>query len=89
MSKAALNMLTSCQAYNYRKWKNPVKAFAFCPGYVITDLTGADDKERQRRKDTGAESSETSAQGILEIVNGERDHETEVFIQKYGKTFPW
>jgi len=36
-----------------------------------------------------AESSETSAQGILEIVEGKRDSKVGKFVTKYGKQFPW
>jgi hypothetical protein len=54
---------------------------------VITDLTGAE--AREFRKETGAESSETSAVGIREIVEGERDTETGKFVTKYGETWPW
>ena len=61
-------------------------AWAFCPGYVITDLAGDD---RELRKARGAESAETSAQGILEIVEGKRDGEVNKFVARYGKQHPW
>lgn len=85
MSKAALNMLTACQYYEFQKFG--CKVWAFCPGFVITDLTGKE--ERQWRKDNGADSSETSAQGILEIVEGKRDAEVGTFIARYGQQYPW
>ncbi|KAG9192474.1 hypothetical protein G6011_11208 [Alternaria panax] len=67
MSKAALNMLT---AYQYNQLKpNGFKVWAYCPGFVVTDLGG----DREQRKENGIESSETSAKGLLEIVQGERD----------------
>ena len=44
---------------------------------------------RKKREEAGAESSETSAQGILEIVEGKRDAEVDLFVQRYGKTWPW
>jgi NAD(P)-dependent dehydrogenase (short-subunit alcohol dehydrogenase family) len=88
MSKAALNMLTASQAYEYRDFG--CKAFAFCPGYVITDLTGRDGYGgREWRKETGAESSETSAEGIRQIVEGERDGDLGKFVHRFGKTWPW
>lgn len=34
-SKAALNMLAACDAWEY---EGKMKVFAYCPGYVITDL---------------------------------------------------
>lgn len=83
LTKAALNMLTACQHVTLQELGGT--AWAFCPGYVITDLTG----DRENRKNQGAESSETSAQGILEIVEGKRDGEAGKFVTKYGKQFPW
>ncbi|KAF2864949.1 short chain dehydrogenase [Massariosphaeria phaeospora] len=85
MSKAALNMLAMGQQATFSEFGG--KVWAYCPGYVITDLTGAED--RQNRKDRGAESSETSAQGILEVVEGKRDAEAGCFIARYGKQSPW
>ncbi|KAF2727180.1 short chain dehydrogenase [Polyplosphaeria fusca] len=90
MSKAALNMLTACQAANYRE--DGIKVWAFCPGYVITDLRISDDAgadQRKIREESGAESSVTSAVGIGEIVAGERDGETERFVQRFGGVWPW
>ncbi|KAL5315923.1 hypothetical protein ACEPPN_016797 [Leptodophora sp. 'Broadleaf-Isolate-01'] len=55
--------------------------------YVVTDLTGEDD--RQNRINRGAESSETSAAGILEIVEGMRDGEPDLLLARYGKTWSW
>ncbi|KAH7355933.1 short chain dehydrogenase [Pyrenochaeta sp. MPI-SDFR-AT-0127] len=83
MAKAALNMLTACQHVALQEVGGT--AWAYCPGYVITDLTG----DRENRKNQGAESSETSAHGILEIVEGQRDSEVGKFVTKYGKQFPW
>ncbi|KAF2683895.1 short chain dehydrogenase [Lentithecium fluviatile CBS 122367] len=85
MSKAALNMLTVCQQKELGEFG--CKVWAFCPGFVVTNLTGEGD--RQWRKDLGGESSETSAQGIVEIVEGKRDGEVGGFVTKYGKAFPW
>ncbi|CAJ2512258.1 Uu.00g052730.m01.CDS01 [Anthostomella pinea] len=87
MSKAALNMMSANQLYKYSQWEHPAKVWAYCPGWVVTNLTGVDG--RQFMRDTGAEDSETSAQGILEIVNGKRDEETKVMITKRGGTYPW
>lgn len=84
MSKAALNIMTGNQNYHYKGW---AKAWAYCPGYVITNLTGEGD--RQLRKDTGAETSLTSAEGILSIVNGERDEDWDKFVRRRGETIPW
>lgn len=83
LSKAALNMLTACQHVTLQEVGGT--AWAYCPGYVVTDITG----DRENRKNQGAESSETSAQGILEIVEGKRDGEVGKFITKYDKHLPW
>lgn len=85
ISKAALNMATTHMVYTYQGWG--AKVWAYCPGYVVTNLTGEED--RQNRINSGAESSETSAQGILEIVEGKRDGEVGKFLQRYGKQFNW
>jgi len=91
MSKAALNMASANMKYDYRE--NKFKVWSYCPGFVITDLKmgGAERGEasRKTRSEMGAESSETSAQGILDIVNGQRDGEVDVFVQRYGQTWPW
>lgn len=85
MSKAALNMATACQ---YKELKEfGCKVWAFCPGFVITNLSGEED--RQWRKDNGGDSSETSAEGIVEIVEGKRDAELGTFIARYGQSYPW
>ncbi|CCF41100.1 short-chain dehydrogenase [Colletotrichum higginsianum] len=76
LSKAALNMLEACQHVALEEVGGTV--WAFCPGYVITDLTG----DRENWKSQGAESSETSAQGILEIVQGKRDGNVGKFVTK-------
>ncbi|GKT61785.1 short-chain dehydrogenase [Colletotrichum tofieldiae] len=83
MTKAALNMLTACQYVDLKEFG--VKAWSFCPGYVVTDIGG----DREFRKSQGADSSETSAQGILEIVEGKRDAEVGKFLGRYGKQIPW
>lgn len=85
MSKAALNMLTACQYAELKEFG--FKVWTFCPGYVITNLSGEGD--RQHRKEVGAESSETSAQGILELVEGKRDSEVGKFVARYGQLYPW
>jgi NAD(P)-dependent dehydrogenase (short-subunit alcohol dehydrogenase family) len=83
MSKAALNMLT---AYQWNQLKpEGFKVWSFCPGYVVTDISG----DREKRKEQGLESSETSAQGLLEIVQGKRDADVGGFIGKYGQKYDW
>ncbi|KAJ4305508.1 hypothetical protein N0V90_001039 [Kalmusia sp. IMI 367209] len=91
ISKAALNMLSTCQMFNYRE--HGFKVWAFCPGFVVTGLKATAEEgvtdQRKWRAENGAESSETSAQGILEIVEGKRDEEVNCFVQRYRKQWPW
>lgn len=64
------------------------KDWAYCPGFVITGLKATPEEGigyRNWREDNGAESSETSAQGILEIVEGKRDAEVDGFVKRYGQ----
>jgi len=85
MSKSALNMMTACQ---YHDWKDlGIKIWSYCPGFVVTDLSGPD--RRQMRADMGAGDSKTSAQGIVEITEGKRDGEAGMFIARYGGQPPW
>jgi NAD(P)-dependent dehydrogenase (short-subunit alcohol dehydrogenase family) len=66
MSKSALNMLSACHSTQFKEFG--AKVWAYCPGYVVTDLTGEED--RHNRVKSVAESSEMSAQGIIEILRG-------------------
>ncbi|KAF1844464.1 NAD(P)-binding protein [Cucurbitaria berberidis CBS 394.84] len=83
MSKAALNMLTAYQYYHLEQFG--VKVWSYCPGYVVTDLG----RDREQREKMGMESSETSAQGIVEIVEGKRDAEVGTFIARRGEQYQW
>jgi NAD(P)-dependent dehydrogenase (short-subunit alcohol dehydrogenase family) len=84
MSKAALNMLTAYQNLHLREYG--LKVWAYCPGFVQTDLQN----DREARENLSwCESSETSAQGILDIVRGERDGEVGKFVTKRGGAYPW
>ncbi|KZL85173.1 short chain dehydrogenase [Colletotrichum incanum] len=85
ISKAALNMATAHMVFDYKSWN--AKVWAYCPGYVVTNFTGEND--RQNRIASGADSSETSAQGILEIVEGARDSEVGKFVARFGKQYNW
>jgi NAD(P)-dependent dehydrogenase (short-subunit alcohol dehydrogenase family) len=84
MSKAALNMLTAYQHLHLREFG--LKIWAYCPGFVKTDLQN----DRDRREALSwCEGSETSAQGILDIVRGERNEEVGKFVTKRGGVYPW
>lgn len=84
ISKAALNMLT---AYQYQQLQGEgFKIWSYCAGFVITDL-GRDREARKSLK--RCESSETSAQGILDILVGKRNDDIGKFVTKYGKSYLW
>ncbi|KAL2062042.1 hypothetical protein VTL71DRAFT_6308 [Oculimacula yallundae] len=85
ISKAALNMVVACDAYEYG---DRAKVFAFCPGYVITDLAG----QREAKEKAGfAKSPDGSARGLLAIAEGKRDEENGMFLhdEKAGEVYPW
>jgi NAD(P)-dependent dehydrogenase (short-subunit alcohol dehydrogenase family) len=80
MSKAALNMLVVCQHKEFQK--KGIKVWGICPGYVITDLTGEDDRENRAKQ--GADSPATSAETILTVVEGKRDQDVGKVVHKDG-----
>ncbi|KAG4444042.1 hypothetical protein IFR05_000502 [Cadophora sp. M221] len=85
ISKAALNMVVACDAWKYRE---KAKVFAFCPGYVITDLAG----QREAKEKAGfAKSPDGSARGLLAIAEGMRDEENGLFLhdEGAGELYPW
>lgn len=82
-SKAALDMIMACDYVDNKK--QGFRVFAFCPGYVVTDLAGM---REVKEKESHALSSTTSAESILKIVNGERDDEAGKFLHKDG-LYPW
>lgn len=85
ISKTALNMLVACDSYEY---KGRIKVFAYCPGYVITDLAG----EREAKEKAGiAKSPDGSARGALAIAIGHRDEEAGSFLhgEQRGEVYPW
>ena len=85
MSKAALNMLVACDSWEFA---GKVKVWAYCPGYVVTDLAG----ERESKEKAGiAGSAEGSARGLLRIVEGGRDGEVGrfVFDERVGEVYDW
>ena len=84
-SKAALNMLAACNAWEYR---DKVKVFAFCPGYVITDLAG---QREVKEKQSIAKSPDGSARALLAIAEGKRDQDNALFLhdENAGELYPW
>ncbi|KAK6216380.1 hypothetical protein LQW54_003584 [Pestalotiopsis sp. IQ-011] len=82
MSKAALNMMTACQAYELKE--HDVKVFAFNPGYTITELFGP----VELRRKTGAWEADVPGKACVKIIAGERDDEAGQMVQVEG-TVPW
>lgn len=85
MSKAALNMLTAWDALEYDEFG--IKVFAFCPGYVISDLAGI----REMKTKQGVPTPEGSARGLLAIVDGKRDVDAGKFLhgESTGLVYSW
>jgi NAD(P)-dependent dehydrogenase (short-subunit alcohol dehydrogenase family) len=82
MSKAALNMLMACDYAVLGP--QGVKAWTYCPGYVVTNLTGTGEKGRQERIANGAGSPRDSANGLLAIIEGKRDADVGKFVHQDG-----
>ncbi|KAM3068115.1 hypothetical protein ACMFMF_009480 [Clarireedia jacksonii] len=78
MSKAAMNMLM----FQEKGWK----VWGVCPGYVITNLTGEEDRENRAKR--GALSATTSAETITSVVEGKRDQDVGKVVHKDG-VWPW
>lgn len=85
ISKAALDMLVAHDAWEY---KDKIKVFAYCPGYVITDLAGL---REEKEKQGYAKQPDGSARGLLAIASGKRDDESGLFLhdEKSGELYPW
>jgi NAD(P)-dependent dehydrogenase (short-subunit alcohol dehydrogenase family) len=83
MTKSALNMLTAYQYYQLKEFG--FKVWSYCPGYVVTDLG----RDRETRMEQNIDSSETSAQGIVEILEGKRDGEVGKFVARFGQAYEW
>lgn len=83
-SKAALNMLAACDAFEY---KGKIKVFAFCPGRVSSNLSG----RREEEEKAGMASPDTSARAMLLVAEGKRDAENGLFIhdEEFGEVYPW
>ena len=86
VSKAALNMLAACDSWQYHA--DGIKVFAYCPGFVVTDLADM----REAKTAMGAPTPEVSARGLLDIASGRRDGEAGLFLNnRNGENgvFPW
>jgi NAD(P)-dependent dehydrogenase (short-subunit alcohol dehydrogenase family) len=84
-SKAAMNMMSAIQWRQLKAMGGML--WTFCPGFVVSNLSGPEDV--QWRKDSGGEMPDTSARGVVEILEGKRDAEVGGFVGKYGKVYTW
>ncbi|CAG5178137.1 uncharacterized protein ALTATR162_LOCUS8551 [Alternaria atra] len=79
-SKAALNMLTACQDYEYgpKGWK----VFCFCPGFTESNLGPMNKVEH------GAKPTSEGAKPMVAILEGKRDEEHGGYLKADG-CWPW
>ncbi|RYC54097.1 hypothetical protein CHU98_g12112 [Xylaria longipes] len=83
-SKAALNMLAACHAYDFRD--EGIKVHAFDPGWAATELGGGDPKVI---RELGAVDPRVSGLACRGIIEGERDGESDVLVSINGDTYAW
>jgi len=87
MSKAALNMLMACNKAEYGP--KGVKTWTFCPGYVVTNLSGTGEAGLKQRVDNGAGSPVVSGKNLADIVFGKRDEDEGKFVHDESGIHPW
>ncbi|KAF1838768.1 NAD(P)-binding protein [Decorospora gaudefroyi] len=80
-SKAALNMLTVCQAYEYGPLG--IKVFCFCPGFTASGLGVLNTVEN------GAQPTSKGAEPMVGILEGERDEQHGGFLNGMGGLWDW
>ena len=79
-SKAALNMITACQAVDYGA--HGFKVFCYCPGFTVSNLSG------QNTIANGAKPTSEGAAPMVDILNGKRDAEHAGYLHETGQ-YPW
>ena len=79
-SKAALNMITACQAVEFGDLG--FKVFVYCPGFTVSNLGP------YNKAENGAKSTNEGAAPIVKILAGERDGEHAKFLHATGQ-YPW
>ena len=78
--KAALNMISACQAIEHGGEK--FKLYLFCPGFTVSNLGPYNKKEHS------AKPTSEGAEPIVGILRGERDEEHGGFLHADGQ-YPW
>lgn len=76
-SKAALNMLSRCQAEGYKQ--DGIISVAMCPGWVQTDMGG----------DQAPLTKEDSVSSMMKIISTLNEKHSGTFVDREGKTLPW
>ncbi|XP_030059506.1 uncharacterized protein LOC115470454 [Microcaecilia unicolor] len=76
-SKAALNMLTNCQALRYKQ--DGILCTAIHPGWVQTDLGGPE----------ASLTVDQSVSGILKVLCSLNEKHSGLLLDWEGKTIPW
>lgn len=71
-SKAALNMLSACQVWEYGKLG--IKTFVYCPGFTVSNLTDF------ATAGCGAQPVSEGASPIVHIIEGKRDDDEGSFV---------
>ncbi|KAI1363696.1 NAD(P)-binding protein [Xylaria arbuscula] len=83
-TKAALGMLTACHAYDLKD--DGVKVHALDPGWAATEFGGGDPTVT---RELGAVDPKVSGHACRGIIEGERDHESNVIVSINNQTYPW
>jgi NAD(P)-dependent dehydrogenase (short-subunit alcohol dehydrogenase family) len=83
-SKAALNMIALQESIEFNS--TALKVFAFCPGFVRSNLRGRSEEARSGWGKAG--DPKLSGETILSIIQGERDADAGQFVHKDG-VYPW
>ncbi|KAK5936661.1 hypothetical protein PMZ80_011126 [Knufia obscura] len=82
--KAALNMIAIKEWQDFKS--KGLKVFAFCPGFVVSNLRGTSEEARTGGGQAGDPA--VSGQSLLDIIEGKRDAEDGKFVHKDG-VYPW
>jgi len=76
VSKAALNMLSVCQVWEYGKLG--IRTFVYCPGFTESNLSP------MARTENGAKPVKEGARPVVDIIEGVRDGEEGLFLVDGG-----
>ncbi|KAK0792229.1 hypothetical protein LTR91_011525 [Friedmanniomyces endolithicus] len=80
-SKAALSMVSAQQSLDFAP--HGVKVLCWNPGFTVSDLGPFNKVEH------GAKPVEVAVRPLVEILEGKRDAEANVFLSEDGGKYPW